>query len=115
MTFLLRRNVHAAILLNRLAVTPPATLILAVNRLQPTLEAPSRGMKWVAQPKRRCPHCYYEVMDEILYVFCPQSPKHRQGKLQGPQKFNGTILTHATHGGPKKFGMNTQSVLRADF
>ena len=91
--------------------TPTSKPLLAPPLPTLTLAA---GMKWVAQPKKRCPHCYFEVIDEILYVFCPEKPRHRQGQMQKRTRFT-AILTHATNCPKKRKEMHTQHSLRCDY
>ncbi len=44
------------------------------------------GMKWVGKPQKRCRNCYFEVIDEVKYVFCTQHPRHKQGQKKVRQK-----------------------------
>jgi large subunit ribosomal protein L36 len=77
------------------------------------------GMKWVANPKKRCKDCYFEVKDEVLYVLCPTHARHRQGEKKLKPK-HGWIMTHATQGAAGGHGqgrrqMWTQQSFRLDF
>ena len=83
------------------------------------VEQPKQGFKQVANPKRRCKHCYIVIEDEMKYVFCDKYPRHKQvTKRPGPIRKVARILTHATQGGTKtsaRMGMWTQQGLREDY
>ena len=80
----------------------------------------SRGMKWVAHPKKRCKDCYFVVKDEVKYVMCLKHARHKQGTKRGPLKLT-WIMTHATNGsagsghGNGRMQMWTQQGFRMDF
>ena len=61
---------------------------------------PRRNFKVVGKPQRRCQHCYLEVIDRRLYVFCEKHPRHKQMAMKKKEK-KFWILTHATQS-PKR-------------
>ena len=38
------------------------------------------GLKHVANPRRRCKHCWATIKDERKYIFCDKHPRHKQVK-----------------------------------
>ncbi len=60
--------------------------VLPASLPPPPSPSSAAGMKWVAEPKKRCRNCYFEVIDEIKYVFCTVHPRHKQGQRIVRQK-----------------------------
>ena len=86
------------------------------------LQQSTAGMKTVANPKRRCKHCYIVIEEERKYVFCDKFPRHKQMAVRpGSTMKVARIMTHATQGGKRKnggqgrMGMWTQQGLREDY
>jgi hypothetical protein len=82
---------------------------------------PSRGLKYVGVPSRRCKHCWREIIEEKTHIFCTVHKRHRQIQKTHPEKLS-WIMTHATQGGMGKGGqgtgrmrMLTQKGFRLDF
>ena len=124
--------------LGRALATPAATRILPLSSkpfspsttkplLFPGLSAPSpllsleRGLKHKETVRKRCKNCYFEVIDEVKYVFCTAHPRHKQAEKQKIPFRKRMIMTHATQGGYNhgngkgRQPMWTQSGARMDF
>jgi ribosomal protein L36 len=81
------------------------------------------GFKHVANPKRRCKHCYIVYEEDRSWVFCDKYPRHKQVFRISPRQMkNQMIMTHATQGATKsgsnprgRMHMWTQDGFRMDF
>jgi len=89
-----------------------------LNQVQVTQTA---GIKHVANPEKRCRHCYFQVIDEQRYVMCTKNPRHYTAQKIKNKKWGNYVFTHATQGatdggyGKGSRHMKTQQSFRLDF
>merc|ERR1712243_513077 len=89
-----------------------------INQVQVTQTA---GIKHVANPEKRCRHCYFQVIDEQRYVMCTKNPRHYTAQKIKNKKWGNYVFTHATQGatdggyGKGSRHMKTQQSFRLDF
>ena len=102
--------------------SPPSSLFsdkfASLSQVQVTQTA---GIKHVANPEKRCRHCYFQVIDEQRYVMCTKNPRHYTAQKIKNKKWGNYVFTHATQGstdggyGKGSRHMKTQQSFRLDY
>ena len=89
-----------------------------LNQVQVTQTA---GIKHVANPNKRCRHCYFQIIDEQRYVMCTKNPRHYTAEKIKNKKWGNYVFTHATTGSSRQGDgngsrhMKTQQSFRLDY
>ena len=91
------------------------------SNVQPALHVPAAGIKHIANPHKRCRHCYVVIKDEQKFIMCTVHPRHYTAEKQPNKKWGNYVFTHATQGSTDGgFGhgsrhMKTQQSFRLDY